>query len=168
MQFKVANVKISIKIPAISLDIVFKIAEFQKIKSTLHNNFIVLQSNFTFIIFKAKNSIENHINITKIPNLNKIGEALSEIEKILNCNILNIKIDNIIASSNLFKKVSLISIVKKKNFKKIKYNNQKFPGLFIKFKKGTAIIFHSGKIVIVGCKKTQHIEFILKNIIANT
>ena len=54
-----------------------------------------------------------------------------------------------------------------KKFPKIKYNNQKFPGLFITFERGTAIIFHSGKIVIVGCKTTKHIKCIMKNIVAN-
>lgn len=167
MQFKVANVKVSIKILAIPLDIVYKIAKEKNIDLKLHNNFLVLKAKFTFIIFKAKNSIENHINITKIPDINSVPFAVLEIENILGCNHFNLCVDNIIASANLHKTVDLIEIVKNKNFEKIKYNNQKFPGLFITFKKGTTIVFHSGKIVIVGCKTIPDIECILNKISVN-
>lgn len=167
MQFKVANVKVSIKVSAIPLDIVCKIAKERNISLKVHNNFIVLKANFTFIIFKAKNLVENHINITKIPNVKSIPIAILEIENILMCEHFNLCVDNIIASSSVNKAVSLINIVKSRNFEKIKYNNQKFPGLFITFKKGTAIIFHSGKIVIVGCKRICDIECILRNISVN-
>lgn len=167
MQFKVANVKVSIKILAIPLDIVYKIAKEKNIDLKLHNNFLVLKAKFTFIIFKAKNSIENHINITKIPDINSVPFAVLEIENILSCNHFNLCVDNIIASANLHKTIDLIRIVKSKNFEKIKYNNQKFPGLFITFKKGTTIVFHSGKIVIVGCKTIPDIECILNKISVN-
>jgi TATA-box binding protein (TBP) (component of TFIID and TFIIIB) len=45
----------------------------------------------------------------------------------------------------------------------IQYNNERFPGLFIKFtrnlkKAGTAIVFHSGKIVFVGCKGMDELK----------
>jgi len=49
----------------------------------------------------------------------------------------------------------------------VKYNNQKFPGLFIKYKKGTALVFFSGKVVIVGCKnqtEIKEIAFLLSEI----
>ena len=167
MRFKVANVKVSVKIQAIPLDIVFKIAKSKNICCKLHNNFIVLKAKYTFIIFKAKDLIENHINITKIPKIKSIYKAIKEIEQLLNCTHFNLSIDNIIASSNIHRKLNLISIIEKKKFNKIKYNNQKFPGLFLTFKKGTAIIFHSGKIVIVGCKNILAIKCILTNIFVN-
>ena len=45
----------------------------------------------------------------------------------------------------------------------IQYNNERFPGLFVKFERnlkkvGTAIVFHSGKIVIVGCKGLDELK----------
>lgn len=167
MQFNVANVKVSIKIKAIPLDIVSKILKEKNILFKIHNNFIVVKAKFTFIIFKSKIFQENHINITKIPNVDLISYAIIEIENILNCSHLNLCIDNIIASSNLNRKLNLIQIVKNQTFEKVKYNNQKFPGLFATFTKGTAIIFHSGKIVIVGCHKVEDIEWIIKNICAH-
>ena len=168
MQFKVANVKVSVKIPAIPLDIVYKIALSKNISHKIHNNFIVLRAKFTFIIFKAnKDYIVNHINITKIPKIRYISKAINEIEDILNCSHISLCVDNIIASANLNQNLNLIKIVKNKKFEKIKYNNQKFPGLFVKFTKGTVIIFHSGKIVIVGCKTIKQIKCLVRNISAN-
>ena len=168
MQFKVANVKVSVKIPTIALDIVYHIARKKNIPTNFQNNFIVLKAKYTYIIFKkGRNSSENHINITKIPNISSISKAIKEIEDLLSCKHYNLRVDNIIASSNLYKTLDLVEIVKRKKFEKIKYNNQKFPGLFITFEKGTIIVFHSGKIVIVGCKKISEIKCILKNIFAN-
>lgn len=168
MQFKVANVKVSVKIQATPLDIVLELARANNILAKLYPNYIVLKAKYTFIIFKSsKKNNSNHINITKIPNISAISLAILEIESILKCVHFNLSVDNIIASSNLYKPLDLIEIVKQKSFDKIKYNNQKFPGLFITFSKGTAIIFHSGKIVIVGCKRISQIKCILKKIFAH-
>lgn len=164
MLFNVANVKVSIKINALPLDIVCKILKEKNIASKIHNNFVVIKAKYTFTLFKTKNLIESHINITKIPNLNFINLAIEEIEELLNCKHYNLCIDNIIASTNLNKHLNLVDIVQNKLFEKIKYNNQKFPGLFVKFKKGTAIIFHSGKVVIVGCQNKEEIKWIVENI----
>ena len=168
MQVRIANVKVSIKIKAISLYIVQKILTEKLIPSTVYDNYIVIKANYTFIVFKSKNSgSNNHINITKIPDVNSVPFAINEIETILNCEHFDLHVDNITASSNLNQPINLIEVVKKNNFKNIKYNNQKFPGLFLKFEKGTAIIFHSGKIVIVGCNKTSDIKWIVMQIAAN-
>ncbi len=53
--------------------------------------------------------------------------------------------------------LNLSDISKTCNFKNLKYNNEKFPGLFVKFETGTVILFHSGKLVIVGCKTEKDI-----------
>ena len=52
-------------------------------------------------------------------------------------------------------------------FENIKYNNEKFPGVFLKFKIGTVILFHSGKLVIVGCKNIENIECLISKICAH-
>lgn len=166
MLFNVANVKVSIKVKSIPLNIVSTILKEKDIVFRLHNNFIVVKSKYTFIIFKPKNLEKTHINITKIPNIDSVNSAISEIENILDCTHSNLSVDNIIASCNLNKSLNLIEIVNNKIFEKIKYNNQKFPGLFVKFNIGTAIIFHSGKIVIVGCHKITDVEWITMKIIA--
>ena len=81
MQFKVANVKVSVKIPAIALDIVYNIAKEKNIPTNSQNNFIVLKAKYIFIIFKkGRNSTENHIHITKIPNISSISKAIKEVE----------------------------------------------------------------------------------------
>ena len=128
---------------------------------------LVVKSKYTYIIFKTNKNSENHINITKIPSVDQVFEAIELIKELTYCLVLSQTIDNIIATTNTFKQLNLKDIVLKKKFQTIKYNNEKFPGLFIKFDKGTAIIFHSGKIVIVGSKSIEDIECLLENISVN-
>ena len=166
MRFTIANVKISVKILSTPLDIVSK--KLKECKVTHHNNFIVARLKYTFIIFKSKiNSVTNHINITKIPSLNCIQDAIDEIEGLLRCKTFCLVVDNISASSTFPFKLDLVRLVTEKKFDQIKYNNQAFPGLFLKFDFGTAIIFHSGKVNIVGCKSEKNLEWILQKISAN-
>jgi TATA-box binding protein (TBP) (component of TFIID and TFIIIB) len=96
--------------------------------------------------------------------VSKIKKALSNLRVLLKCNIVSVKIDNIIATTDTYQQINLRKLLKDQNFKIKKYNNEIFPGLFAKFKKGTAIIFHSGKVVIVGCKKLHHIPWIIQQI----
>ena len=71
--------------------------------------------------------------------------------------LLNFKVDNIIATDDFHQHLNLKEIAQRKIFEKVKYNSEQFPGLFIKFNTGTVILFHSGKIVIVGCKTQQEV-----------
>lgn len=168
MLFKIANVKVSCKVKHLPLDIVKNRLETFGVVNC-YNNYLVLKAKYTYIIFKTKDKgfPINHINITKIPNTSLVKEAVSDIENILGCETFDLVIDNITGSAKLDKKIDLIQITKEKKFEKIKYNNQKFPGLFLKLERGTAIIFHSGKIVIVGCRKEEDIECILQAILAH-
>jgi len=165
--YKVANVKVSIKTSQLFLDTVYKNLLEKNLKCIQHNNFLVLKSDFTYIIFKTNKQGENHINITKIPSVDQIPKAIELIQNLTDCFVITQTIDNIIATTNLKRKLSLVNISLAKKFPKIKYNNEKFPGLFVKFDIGTAIIFHSGKIVIVGCKSVEDIECVLNLIIVN-
>jgi TATA-box binding protein (TBP) (component of TFIID and TFIIIB) len=88
-------------------------------------------------------------------------------EFIPDCSVISKSVDNIIASTSVDKKLDLCLICSSGVFKSIKYNNEKFPGLFIKFENlGTAILFHSGKIVIVGSKTRNNIECLIQKIYA--
>lgn len=162
--YTITNVKVSIKTSKISLNNVLVCNQsYQK----NYKNFIVLKDKYTFIIFKtSKAKEENHINITKIPSLEKVEHAVRHFTKIINCEVNKIAVDNIIATVNAGKKLCLASICRSGKFKQVKYNNEKFPGAFLKFDVGTAILFHSGKIVLLGCKSINNIECLIANIFA--
>jgi TATA-box binding protein (TBP) (component of TFIID and TFIIIB) len=166
MSYKIANVKVSIKTLSLSLDIVYNCLKLKGLNCIHYTNFLVIKNKYTYIIFKTNKQKENHINITKIPNLSNVKEAIDLITNLTQCIVTSFKIDNIIATSSANQKLNLDKIVKEKKFNQIKYNNEKFPGLFLKFNKGTAILFHSGKIVIVGCKSEEAIKCLIKKIFA--
>ncbi len=164
MDYKIANVKVSIKTSALVLDnVIIKCTE-NNLYCKNYNNFLVVKDLYTYIIFKRNSNNENHINITKIPNLDSVSNSIQRIQDLTNCLVLSQTIDNIIASTACKKQLNLqlISTL----FSNVKYNNEKFPGLFIKFKTGTVILFHSGKIVIVGSKNEQDIKCLIQNIFA--
>jgi hypothetical protein len=167
-EYNVANVKVSLKTSKIFLDNVYIIANKKNLYCKKYKNFIVLKSVFTYIIFKSKEEqSESHINITKIPKVCSISEAIDFIKSLINCSIISYKIDNIIATTNLRRDLNLANISKNCKLQNLKYNNEKFPGLFIKFDKGTVILFHSGKIVIVGCKSEENIKCLIRKICAH-
>jgi len=168
MLYKLANVKISVKTSFFLLNNVIKIAECKKITFKKFANFIVLKSKYTYILFKSSNQKENHINITKIPCTTYVTDSVNFIINLLDCEVFSVTIDNIIATSNILcdKKPKLIDIIKNKLFENIKYNNEKFPGLFIKLSLGRVILFPSGMLVLLGCKKESDIECLIQNICA--
>lgn len=175
MMFKIVNVKVSLKTSTILLDNVCDIAKEKKLYCKNYKNFIVLKSKYTYIIFKVNKDGKNHVNITKIPLIDKIADAVDYFrEKIVDCIADNISIDNISATAATKTRLNLKEIVLNKdysnfhNFQALKYNNQLFPGLFLKFNTGTVIIFHSGKCVIVGCKDETSIQCLTQNICALT
>lgn len=162
--FQVRNIKISVKIKHQPLDNVISKLKKKNINVKSYSNFISFQHKFTYVLFKSGQKLTNHINITQIANVPKIKKSISHLSKLLKCHILSVKIDNIIATTDTYRKINLRKLLKDQNFEIKKYNNEIFPGLFAKFKKGTAIIFHSGKVVIVGCKKLKHIKWIIQQI----
>lgn len=162
MEYKIANVKVSIKTSVIFLDNVISMCKERNLYCKNYTNFIVIKDLYTYILFKRNKFNENHINITKIPNINSVENAISRIKDLTKCVVTNQNIDNIIASTSYKRQLNLEDI--SKLFPNVKYNNEKFPGLFIKFKTGTAIIFHSGKIVIVGSKKETDIKCLIQKI----
>jgi len=45
----------------------------------------------------------------------------------------------------------------KKNYK-VKYNNEKFPGMFLKLDLGTIIIFHTGSLICIGVNNPSDLD----------
>jgi len=172
MLFKISNVKVSLTTSLVFLDNVSELASRQNLKYTKHKNFSVLKGKYTYTIFKTNKFGENHINITKIPLLDKVKDAVNYFLVLFNCKKIKCVIDNISATTFCGKQLNLreiVSIEKYKTidqFKTVKYNPEIFPGMFLKFKCGTVILFHSGKIVLIGCKKESDLKCLIQNIYA--
>lgn len=165
------NIKISVKI--LHFDYNVKIdflkerynSKNEANKFKAHNNFIVVNDTFTYILFKPKKKGEEcHLNITKICSFDDIQPSINLATKIFECtyNPHSVRIDNMTYLHYLRKQIKLGLLFKKyhKSFQ-IKYNNTIFPGLHLKTKTGSAIIFHTGTVIIVGCKNIKQVSDII-------
>lgn|SRR5574343_23050 len=163
----VRNIKLSVKINKCPLDIVIKRLEEKKISFKNFGNFVSFTKKFSFVVFKPSSNGLTHINVTKVPSFGvPIEKCLKRLRKLLREKIVSYKVDNIIATSDLHKKISLHKVSQMKTIN-ILYNSERFPGLFLKFGEGTTILYHSGKVVIVGCKTVKRIKKIKKWLSAN-
>lgn len=166
----IKNIKYSIKI--LNLDWLKTINNLKD--KTLHNNYVVFKDKYVFILFKPnkqKNN-ETHLNVTKINNSKDLIDSYSKICKNIHGQIMlnTLKIDNCTILYSHYKNISLKDLYQNKNlllnsYCKVFYNKDKFPGIFYKTNYGTAIIFHTGKIVFVGIKEINNAEKILNNIL---
>lgn len=161
--YDIKNIKISIKIDNLH----FVDTSIKKV--VYYNNFFVLKDKYSFIVFKPrKKSSISHVNITKIECFSKIPQAIKMLKMFFTGQILyhTFLIDNITATYYLNNNISLSKLYSKYNKKyQMKYNNDIFPGLQFKSKvKGTAIIFHNGKVNIVGCISRYQIEQIISTL----
>ena len=100
------------------------------------------------------------------PTLDEIVKAKMHLSDLLKLEIcLEPVIDNITVSTTIVNNCTpekTISIFK--NCCKITFNQETFPGVFLKFFCGTAIVFHTGKCILIGCKSVSSIETILKTL----
>ena len=172
MSYKITNVKISLKIKEKSLDSVQKICEREGINFKRYLNFLIIRDIYIFTIFKTGKSNQNHVNITKIPNLLNVEKSINQLTEKYNISVIenNYIVDNITGSLDLKKEIILKNFIKTvdkindKHFSfQISYNNSIFPGLYLKVQKnskkiGSIGIFFSGKVNIVGCKNIDDLE----------
>lgn len=135
----------------------------------LCGNIVILKYMFTYcIIEKRKKSTPTtlerkfvviHVNITGIKDFSKISQSILNLKNSFfrkkKTKILKVKIDNITSSFSFPKRI-ILPFIKKRNFN-TKYNPERFPGLFLKFEEGTAIIFENGKVNIVGSKSKENV-----------
>lgn len=166
--YKISNYKISLKAYNLNWEDTISVLKTSGLHTTIYNNFLVFKTCFIFTIFKPQHTKVSHINITKIKKRSKIIEALNICNNLIKANLLleTLKIDNITASAfyglqNLDLEKFFHANCKSAN---IKYNRDKFPGAFVKTSRGTALAFHSGKVVFVGCKNKLELKCLLKTI----
>jgi TATA-box binding protein (TBP) (component of TFIID and TFIIIB) len=168
----ITNIKVSLKVLPICLDTVCDIAKNNSIAYKKYNNFIVLRNEFTYIIFKNKKGCNTHINITKLrffSDIEKSKQFLNdEILHLFNSNVIQQKIDNITASYDLKKNVNILETIEKFiGLCEVRYNNEKFPGVFLKHILGTIIVFHSGKTILIGSKDINSLKCLTQFLIVN-
>lgn len=127
-----------------------------KVKKTA--NITIIRDVYVFCIFERKDGYV-HFNVTKIKSIADIYNFLfffSDQYFTYDTILKSLKIDNI--TSNFTTKDSInLQKINSQNLN-VKFNPERFAGYFIKFVGGTAIIFRSGKINIVGCKTVSAIN----------
>lgn len=162
--YEIKNIKLSVKIDNLNFS---QVKESLK-ESSNKKNFIVVKDIYTYILFKPRlNETVCHLNITKVPSFCEIDLSIHVCEQIFQKQVLynTLRIDNITCVQYLNKILSLPILYKQLSKNNIlKYNSDIFPGLIWRAQVGTAIIFHSGKVVIVGCNEVCQIETITKQI----
>jgi TATA-box binding protein (TBP) (component of TFIID and TFIIIB) len=189
------NIKISFKIQTVSLSTVQESCCSLGYKLKRFDNFLVVRlhsankegPNWVCTVFKKNllGGVPQHVNVTNIKSFCEVELAVSYLAS-LNLIALpgTVSIDNVtglmqVGELILYEVINYIQTNKNKVCKglslkfpglhtlSVHYNNERFPGLFIKFKKnnskfGTAIVFHSGKIVIIGCKHLSQLRWIAR------
>lgn len=162
MLYKITNIKVSLKIDSICLSSVYEAFVSQKIVCKKYANFLVVNSKYTYIIFKTGPSLNNHINITKIKEISDVDHAINHLKTFFVFNEQKRTIDNITASCDKLKELQLDQIIKR--FSNVSYNTEKFPGAFVKFDYGTVILFHTGKCILIGAKSRNDLECLITQI----
>lgn len=158
---EVRNIKISVTTGPISLNNVIKCLDKCNISYKGFANFVSFNYQFSFVVFKTSSNNLNHINVSRVKSKKEIKVVENILLSVFLVPIHSIKVDNIVSTSNIGRELNLFEIVRKQIFPNLKYNPEQFPGLFVKFNKGTTILFHSGKIVIVGCKSYDDLKWVV-------
>lgn len=162
--YKIRNYKISFKVKELNWVRVIELLKQENIKVSFFHNFIVFKSRYIYTLFKPRvaKPDESHVNVTQLKSKSKICKAVSIFEKLVQCTVTKetVRVDNITASG--FFPIQSIDLQKfyqqHSREVQIKYNRDKFPGAFVKTEQGTALLFHTGKVVFVGCRERRQIK----------
>ena len=75
-------------------------------------------------------------------------------------------IQNIVLVDQLPQKINLTLLIQTNRKHNIEYEPENFPGLIFRSQNGTALIFSSGKLVIVGVKSLEAADIVLKAVLS--
>ena len=153
------NVKISVLFHSNKPISIFNtIAEKRLTTVVQKRNIVIINDIYSITIFK-KLSNKYHINVTGIRSLSLISSVvdwlINSYCKRTDFQLIRYQIDNITATFDIGFSISLHSLAHAYNSSR--YNPERFPGLHYKTDWGTAIVFKSGKVNIVGCKSENEI-----------
>ena len=162
----ISNVKISVLVYSkLCFTSFIESANKREVVFHMRRNILVINDIFSITVFK-KQFDKYHINITGIKLPSHVNTVIKWVvdfycpEKYFT--ILKYCIDNITATFDIGSSVPLNYIASLNN--SMKYNPERFPGLFYKTEYGTALIFNSGKVNIVGCKSENNVILIWQKI----
>ena len=156
-------VKVSAKIPETNLFVLEDSCKQKCIKYRRFNgSHLIVYDRYTFTFFKKSEFSNQHVNITKISDLN-VNTALEDLARLINVQkeTISFNVDNITACVDLGQQIDLEEFIHENQdlSNKINYNSERFPGLFLKCLYGKIILFKSGKIVFIGCKTVEELEY---------
>ena len=160
----IKNVKISLILESKSPSSTFiETAKRRMVTFKQKRNIFIIKDIFSITIFK-KSDKEYHLNVTGIKSPIFVPNAIQWIFATY-CNkklfkLLYYKIDNITACFDLGYTVSLHNLALQ--IRSSKYNPERFHALYFKNEKGTAVVFSSGKINIVGSKSESDVMSLWK------
>lgn len=160
------NIKVSLKTSLISLNNACVMLNENNINFKKYTNFLSFKNIYSFVLFKPSSNQLNHINVSKLTSTEDISKASVIVEKLFGVRVLSEKIDNIVSTSKFNSRLDLYLIVKKSLFNHVRYIPEQFPGLFAQIRGGTVILFHSGKVVIVGSKSLEDTIWIVQEVCA--
>ena len=162
----VSNVKLSCAIELLDGESIILNKEVNK---KCYSNFTVVRKKYVYIIFKRRNKANVfHVNITKVPSIEQVKTSIEELNSIITNNFIvrSHKIENLTCSYDAGFNIPLIDAfdqIKQKSYvKKVRFNPERFPGMFVSFDSITLILFSSGKMVIIGAKNTENTLHCLK------
>ena len=177
IKLTISNVKLSCKIRlSVAPRISFNTDKDSAVKH--YDNFEVIKSKYTYIIFtRPSGGTKNvfHVNITKIPDLNHVSRALEELSKIIDedFTIESKRLENLTCTHRAPISINLRQLflnsfnpnITSGGVLNVRYSPEKFPGMFIKLKQCTVLLFANGRSVIIGASSEEDARTGISNVL---
>ena len=134
----------------------------------------MVKKTYVYIIFKSRrNSKSYHVNITKIPRTEEIRPSIEELNSVITNDFIvtSYRVENLTYSLDVGYALPLMDVfelIKRKNadiVKKVRFNPERFPGMFVTLESGTVLVFSSGKMVIIGANTSEKMRSSLNSIL---
>ena len=95
---------------------------------------------------------------------NSIRATIEEIEGALPENLTRIRIENVVVSVDLGRRIDLVDVMSR--FDNVLYNPKKFAGLICKHNNVSMLIHHTGKVNLVGAKSEKHARRVIEMLVS--
>ena len=132
----------------------------------------MVKKTYVYIIFKSRrNSKSYHVNITKIPRTEEIQPSIEELNSVITNDfvVTSYKVENLTYSLDVGYALPLMDIfelIKRESIvRKIRFNPERFPGMFVTLESSTILVFSSGKMVIIGVNTAEKMRRGLNSIL---